>query len=367
MAKLTRRGTLAALGGGLAMPWVRPSWAQGGQVNVYNWADYIGETTLEDFENETGIRVVYDMYSSAEEMQAKMLAGMTGYDVTLMAGQSMPQFIQAGVFQPLDKSRLVGLENLNPDLLEILGGWDPGVQYSVPYMWGSVGITFNVDMVRERIPDADFTDIGLIFNPENAAKLADCGISILDSPTDIMPMVARWLGLDGNMQNVDDYQKIVDAFAAIRPYIRTFDNVNYLNALPNRELCVANNWSGDYGTATARAEEAGVEINLAYEVPSTGAPLWFDVWTIPADAGNVDNAYAFINYMLRPEVIAGATNFTWYGNPNTAADEFVDPALLSDPAVYPTEDVIRRMWAPPAYTEEMDRAIMRAWAEIKAD
>jgi len=366
MPKLTRRGTLAALGGGLAMPWVRPSWAQGGQVNIYNWADYIGETTIEDFENETGISVVYDMYSSSEEMQAKMLAGMTGYDVTLVAGQTLPQFITAGIIQKIDRARLVGWDNLSPSLLTILEGWDPGAQHGVPYMWGSVGFTFNVDMVRERIPDADFSDLGLVFNPENAAKLADCGISLLDSPTDIMPMVARWLGLDGNMQNIDDYQKIVEAFAAIRPYVRTFDNVNYLNALPNKEVCVANNWSGDYGTATARAQEAGVDITLAYDVPVTGAPIWFDVWTIPADAANVDNAYAFLNWMLRPEVVAQATNFTWYANVNDASKEFVDPALLADPAVYPTEDIIQRLWTPLPYNEEQDRAIMRAWAEIKA-
>jgi putrescine transport system substrate-binding protein len=366
MTRLTRRGTLAALGGGLAMPWVRPSWAQGGQVNVYNWADYIGETTLEDFENETGISVVYDMYSSSEEMQAKMLAGMTGYDVTLMAGQSMPEFIRAGLFQKIDRARLTGWENLNPTLLTILDGWDPGAQHSVPYMWGSVGFTFNVDMVRERIPDADFSDLGLVFDPENAAKLADCGISILDSPKDVMPQVARWLGLDGNMQNTDDYQKIVDAFAAIRPYIRTFDNVNYLNALPNKEVCVVNNWSGDYGAATSRAREAGVDLNLVYEVPVTGAPIWFDVWTLPVDAPNLDNAYAFLNFMLRPEVVAACTNFTWYANVNDASRRFVDPALLADPAVYPSDDIIRRMWAPLPFTEEMDRAVMRAWAEVKA-
>lgn len=364
--KLTRRTTLAALGGGLAAPWVRPSWAQGGTVNIYNWSDYIGETTLEDFENEFGIRTVYDNYASSEEMQAKMLAGMTGYDVVFAAGIEMPRAIGAGIYKKLDRARLTNWGNLDPEILRILAGWDPGNEYSVPYMWGSVGFTFNIDMVEERLPGADLTDMGILFDPENAAKLADCGISILDSPTDIMLMVLTYLGLDGDTTNLADYDRVVEAFAPIRPYIRTFDNANYLNAIPSGELCVANSWSGDYAVAAGRAAEAGIDINLAYFVPKTGAPAWFDVMCIPSDAGNVDNAYTFLNYMLRPEVIADCTNFTYYANANAASKEFVLPEILNDPAVYPDAETISRMWAPKPFSEEQDRAINRAWQMIKA-
>lgn len=367
---LTRRSALTAIGTGLALPlaspWVRRARAGSGVVNVYNWADYIGETTAADFSAETGIEVVYDTYASAEEMQAKMLAGSTGYDVVFMASSEMPRFIPLNIYTKLDKSKLPGLDKMDPNLMKILESRDPGVQHGVPYMWGSVGFTFNVDMIKERIPDADFEDLGTIFNPENAAKLADCGISILDSPTDIMPIVLKYLGLDGDTKNLADYDKVAEAFAAIRPYIATFDNANYLTALPNGEICVANNWSGDYATAQARAAEAGIEINLAYYVPKTGAPLWFDMMCMPSDAPNAENAYAFLAYMLRPEVIAACTNWVNYANPNLAANEFVDPAVLANPAVYPDEAVIQRLWAMDLLSPEQDRAMTRIWTSIKS-
>jgi len=366
MTLLTRRSTLTAIGGALAIPYVRPSWAQAGTVNVYNWSDYIGETTLADFEAATGIGVVYDTYTSAEEMQAKMLAGSTGYDVVDHAGLDLPRAIAAGIYHPLDRAKLPGWKNLDPEIMRILAGWDPDNRYGVPYMWGSVGFTYNVDLVEERIPGADMTSMDLIFKPENAAKLADCGISILDSPTDIMLMVLKYLGLDGDTTNPEDYQKVVEAFKPIRPYIRTFDNANYLNAIPNGELCAINSWSGDYATAATRAAEAGIEMNLAYFVPTTGAPAWVDTMCIPIDAPNRDNAYRFLDFLLEPEVIAGCTNYTWYANANMPAREFIDPEILADPAVYPDAETIARMWAPKPFSEEQDRAINRAWQQIKS-
>jgi putrescine transport system substrate-binding protein len=364
--KLNRRQTFAALGATLAMPYVRPSWAQAATVNVYNWADYIGETTLEDFEAATGIGVVYDLYASAEEMQAKMLAGATGYDVVDQSGLGMPGMIKAGIYQKLDKSKLPNWKNLDPTILNILATWDPGNEHGMPYMWGTVGFTFNVDMVRERLPDADLESMETIFKPENAEKLADCGISILDSPTDIMPMVLAYLGLDKQMHTIADYQKVAEAFQAIRPHIRTFDNSNYLNAIANGELCVVNNWSGDYGVAAARAAEAGIEMNLEYHVPRTGAPLWVDVMAIPADAPNVENAYRFIDFLMQPEVIAACTNFTGYANANVPATAFVDEAIRNDPAIYPDEATKARLFAPEATTEDEDREFTRTWTEIKA-
>jgi putrescine transport system substrate-binding protein len=368
--RLTRRQGLiltgTALAAPLAAPFVRPSWAQGGSVNVYNWADYIGETTLADFEAETGISVVYDLYPSSEDMEAKMLAGASGYDVVLQSGLGFPRMLQAGVYQTLDRAKLKGWENLDTLILAILEGWDPGNAHLCPYMWGSVGFTFNLDMVKERLPGADLENLDTVFLPENAEKLADCGISILDSPTDIMLIVLKYLGLDGDTKDVADYDKVVEAFARIRPHIQTFDNTNYLNAIPNGELCVVNNWSGDYGVAKARAAEAGIEMNLAYYVPKTGAPLWCDAWAIPADAANVDNAYAFLSYMLRPEVIAACTDYTGYANANDAATPLVDEAIRADPAVYPTPEVMQRLWAPQPLDEEQDRALTRAWQTIKA-
>ena len=365
--KLNRRTTLLGMGAALAAPTVRPSWAQAGTVNVYNWSDYIGETTLADFEAETGIGVVYDLYASAEEMQAKMLAGSTGYDVVLMSGLSMPRFIEAGVYQQPDRSKLTNWGNLDPAILKVLEGFDPGNLYAVPYMWGSVGITWNRELVAERLgPDADLEDLGTLLNPENAAKLADCGISILDSPTDIGFMVLSYLGLQADAAGPEEYAKMAEALGAIREHIAVFDNSNFLNTLPSGDICVANTWSGDYGVAKARAAEVGIEVDLAYFVPKTGAPAWFDNWCIPADAGSVDNAHTFINYLLRPEVIAACTNYTGYANANLAANAFVDPAIASDPAVYPDAETLSRLYTPRPQTAEQDRDITRVWAEIKA-
>lgn len=364
--KLTRRNAPLTLGSTLAVPYARPSWAQAGTVNVYNWSDYIGETTIADFEAETGIGVVYDLYASAEEMQAKMLAGSTGYDVVVMAGLSLPQFVTAGVYQKLDRSRLSGWSNLDPAILKIVEGFDPGNEYGVPYMWGSVGITYNLDMVRERLPDANLASLDTLFKPENAAKLADCGISILDSPTDIGFMVLSYLGIDPNTAGPAEYARMAEAFAPIRDYIATFDNANYLTAIPNGELCAINNWSGDYGVAKARAAEAGIEMDLAYFVPETGAPAWFDLLCLPSDAPNTDNAYAFVDYLLRPEVIAACTNYTGYANANKAATPLVDPSIAGDPAVYPDEATLARMYTPAPQTEEQDREITRIWATIKS-
>ncbi|MDQ2064771.1 polyamine ABC transporter substrate-binding protein [Xinfangfangia sp. CPCC 101601] len=364
--KLTRRSTLAALTGGLAMPYVRPSWAQAGTVNVYNWADYIGETTLADFEAATGIGVVYDLYSSSEEAQAKLLAGSSGYDVVLHAGMSMQRFIQAGVFQKLDKSKLPGLVNLDPELMKVADTSDPGAEYGVPYMWGSVGMTYNVDMVRERLgEDVDLSDLAILLDPQYASKLADCGISVLDSPTDFGYMAMKYLGIDPNTAGEAEYQKLAEVMAPVRQYITTFDNNNYLTTLPNEELCAANTWSGDYGVASARAAEAGIDINLAYFVPKTGSPGWFDFWVMPADAPNAENGHKFIDYMLQPEVIAACTNFTGYANANKAATAFVDPAIAADPAVYPDAEVMARMFTPLPQTDEQEEAMTRVWTKIK--
>ncbi len=350
----------------VSMPFVRRARAQETTLNVYNWADYIGETTIEDFQSASGVSVTYDTYSSAEEMEAKMLAGSTGYDVVVMSGLKLPNFIKAGIYEKLDRAKLTGWKNLDPAVLRILSGWDPQNEYAIPYTWGSVGFTYNVDMVKERLPDAKLGSLDTLLKPENAAKLADCGISVLDSPTDVMPMILRYLGKDGDTTNVQDYEAVVEAFKPVRQHIRTFDNTNYLNAIPNKELCVVGSWSGDYSTAKTRAAEAGVELNLEYHVPETGAPAWVDCLCMPADAPHKEAAYKFLDYLLQPEVIAKCTNFINYANGNLASKPFVDKAVLANPAVYPDEKVMQRLWAPKPFSEEQDRALTRAWQTIKS-
>jgi len=364
--RISRRAALATIGGALAMPYVRPSWAKAASVNLYCWADYFGETTIQDFEKESGIGVVYDTYSSPDEMQAKMLAGSTGYDVVDMAGFSMPLFMKAGVYQKLDPSRLPNWKNLDPDVLKLFNSSSDVTDYGVPYMWGSVGFAYNVDMVKKRIPDADFDNLDLVFKPENAAKLADCGISILDTNTDIMMPVLKYLGLNGDTPDIADYDKVAAAFAPIRKYIRTFDNTNLIDHIANGEFCVVNSWSGEYSVAMARAEEAGLKVHLAYYVPKTGAPAWFDVMCMPADAPNKDGAYAFLDYLLKPEVIAKCTDATGYANANKAANPLIKPEILANPAVYPNAETMKRLWIPKPLSDEQERAMMRTWTAIKA-
>lgn len=363
--KLTRRSTLAALTGGLAAPWVRPSWAQSGTLNVYNWADYIGETTIADFSAETGIDVVYDLYASAEEMQAKLLTGSTGYDVVLQAGLTLPMMVKAGVYQPLDRSKLTGWSNLDPQILKIVEGFDPKNAFGAPYTWGSVGMTFNLDLIKDLLPGADLESLDTILLPQNAEKLAACGLSLLDSPTDWGFMVLKYLGIDPDTAGEAEYRKLAEAMAPIRPFVTTFDNTNYMTTLPNAEVCAVNSWSGDYGVAKARAAEAGIDINLAYFVPKSGAPAWFDLWCIPADAANVDNGYRFIDYMLRPDVVAKCTDYTGYANANKAATALVDPAIASDPAVYPDAQTLARLYTPKPQTAEQEEMLTRIWTEIK--
>jgi len=366
--KLNRRKALTLAGSTafVAMPFVHRAKAEDKILNVYNWADYIGETTIEDFQKASGIAVTYDTYSSTDEMQAKMLAGSTGYDVVDMAGISLPRFVTAGIYQKLDKSKLPNWKNLDPTILKILEGFDPGNEYAMPYMWGSVGFTYNVDMVKQRLPDVDLESLDIVMKPENAQKLSDCGVSWLDEPTDTIMLLLDYLGKPRDTYAQADLDAVVEAFKAIRPTVRTFDSTNYLNALPNQELCVANSWSGDYSTAKARAAEAGVNINLAYAVPKTGAPAWFDLFCIPADAKNVENAHTFINYMMEPEVVAKCTNFTNYANANLASKAFVDPAVLANPAVYPSDDVMKRLWTPKPLTEENDRALTDTFNKMKS-
>lgn len=365
---VTRRTLLGLAAGGaaVAMPAIRRARAEDAVLNIYNWADYIGETTIEDFQNATGISVTYDTYASAEEVNAKLLAGSTGYDVVDIASTALPRFIQSGIVSKLDKSKLPSWNNLDPEVLRLLSVIDTKLEYGMPYMWGSVGFTYNVDMVRERLPNADLDNLDTVLKPENAAKLADCGISILDTSDDVVMTALSYLGKDPYTADTKQYQAVVDVYKPIRKYIKTFDNTNYLNAIPNKELCVINNWSGDYAAANARAAEAGVKLNLEYHVPKTGAPAWMDVMIIPKDAPHPGNAHKFLEYMLQPEVIAKCTNFTNYANANSASKKFVNPDVLANSAVYPDAEVMKRLIPPQATSEEQDRELTRTLQTIKS-
>lgn len=334
-------------------------------LNVYNWADYIGPDTIPAFERETGIRVNYDMYDSTEVVEAKLLAGRTGYDVVVHAVRYSARLIPIGVYQPLDRSRLPLWKNLDPWVLEVMSGYDPGNRHGMPYMWGSTGYSVNREMVLQRMPDAPLGSGAMLFDPEVVARFADCGVSLLDEPTDVIPLALQYLGLDPNSMQPADIAAAEAQLKAVRPYIRYFSSTKMINDLPNREVCVAMSWSGDYAQAMGRAREVGVDVDLAYYTPSEGTVYWFDGAFIPADAPHPDNAHRFLNYLLRPEVIAGVSNQTRYANANPASQPFLDPAVANDPAIYPSLDARRNAVIGYIFGPKDERRRTRAWSRIK--
>jgi len=300
-------------------------------------------------------------------VDARLLAGNTGYDVVLQALRYSSRLIGLGVFQPLDRSRLPLWDNLDPWVLDMMAAYDPGNRYAAPYMWGTTGFAYNVDRVRERIPDAPLDSAALVFDPSNAARLADCGISLLDESTMVIPMVMLYLGYDQNSIDPDQLAEAEAVLKSIRPYVRYFSSTQLINDLPNGELCVAMSWSGDYSSAQQRAEEVGLEMNLAYSVPREGTILFLDSLLIPADAPHPGNAHLFLNFLMRPEVIAAASDYVRYANANRAALPLVEADLRNDPAVYPPMEGRGNWQAGVIYEPKLERRRTRVWSRVKTD
>ena len=342
-----------------------PAPGSGGELNVYNWSDYIGETTIADFEKETGIKVRYDTYDGNETLEAKLVVGNTGYDIVFPSSSFFARQIKSGLYLKLDKSKLTNWGNLDPFVLTNQAAYDPNNEYAVPYMWGTNGFTYNVDKIKERLPDAPVDSLRMVFDPEIVSKFQDCGVSFLDSPEDVYQLALAYMGKDPTSQNPDDIVAATEMLMKVRPFIRLFDAQQYLNSLPNGDICLAMTWSGDYAVAAARAEEAGLTINLAYTVPKEGSNIWFDAMLIPKDAPHVENAHKFLNYMLRPEVIAACTNYTYYANGNAASKPLVLPEILEDTAIYPDAETQKRMFPAVVRAEDVQRVITREWTRLK--
>jgi len=336
-------------------------------VHVYNWNDYIGETTLEDFEKATGINVVYDVYDSNDILEAKLMAGRSGYDVVFPSARpNGKRQIKAGLLQELDKSKLTLWGNLDEGILENLQTTDPGNRFLVPYMWSTTGIGYNVTKVKELIGDAAPTDSwALMFDPANAEKLAGCGIAILDESAEPIPAMLAYLSRDPGSQATEDLEAALEAFSHIRPFVRYFHSSQYINDLANGDICIAMGYSGDIQQAADRAEEAGNGVEIAYSIPKEGAQVANDVMAIPKDAPHPGNAHVFINFMLQPEVIAAATNYVAYPNANKAATGMVDGELRNNPGVYPPAEVRERLFAVDIDEPRAQRNLMRYWTRIK--
>ena len=332
---------------------------------VYNWADYIGKSTLADFERATGIKVVYDIYDADETLEAKMMAGDSGYDIVSTSTDYFSRQIKAGIYQPLDRAKLPSWKNLDPHVLAIEAESDPGNRYAMPYLRHVNGFAYNVDMVRARMPDAPLDSLDMIFKPEIIARFADCGVTLLDSAEDVLQLALNYLHIDPNTTRKEDYQRAEQLILAVRPYIRAFDSTEYMNGLANKEFCISMSWSGDYAAARARAKAAGVGVNLAFTVPKEGAGGSFDALLIPAGAPHPQAAHQFLEFMLQPRVIAAVTNFIHYANDNLAANAYVDPQILNDPSVYPTPAVEARLYESAEVAPALERIRTRTWTRIK--
>jgi len=335
-------------------------------VNVYNWTDYVGPTVIDDFTKATGIKVRYDTFDSNDTLEAKLLAGKSGYDIVVPTAYFLERQIKAGVFQKLDKSKLPNLANLWPEISGRLAKYDPGNQYAVNYMWGTVGIGYNVKKAREVLgASARIDSWDIVFKPDNLAKFKGCGVHMLDSSDDILPAALSYLGLDPNTTKEADLQAAADLITKVRPSVTKFHSSEYLNALATGEICLVVGFSGDIKQAQKRALEAKNGVEIAYAIPKEGAQLWFDNLAVPKDAKNVAEAHEFINYLQNPEVAAKNSNFISYANGNLTSQKFIDKSVLDDRTIYPDEAMMAKLYTINAHDPKTERLMNRLWIRIK--
>ncbi len=362
---MVRKGIVAALAC-LALSACGQKAADKPQVlHLYNWSDYIDPKLLADFTTETGIKVVYDTFDSNEVLETKMLQGQTGYDLVVPSNHNIPRYITAGAIQPLDKAQLKNLGNLWPKIMAHMEPFDPGQKHTIPYMWGTIGIGYNPEALAKRLPGVKIDSWSIAFDPKVLAKLKDCGVYWLDASEDMYAVALNYIGKDPNSTAIADYQAATDMMLAARPSVRKFHSSEYINALANGDICLAIGYSGDILQARARAAEAGGKVKVEYAIPKEGSQVWFDVFAIPADAPNPSVAYKFMDFMLRPQVIAKASDFTQYANANQAATKLVSPAIRDNPNVYPSPEVFERLFVTIAKDQTLVREVNRQWTRVQ--
>jgi putrescine transport system substrate-binding protein len=337
----------------------------GDKLNIYNWSDYIAEDTEANFEKETGVAVQYDVYDSNETLEAKMMAGGSGYDIVVPTNAFLGRQIQAGIYQEIDPAKIPNYKNIDPAILAALEPFDPGNKHAVPWFWGTTGVGYNVDAVKQRMPDAPMGSWDMVFKPEIAQKFADCGISFLDAPSEILQLALHYLGKDPHSTSEEDYAAAEALLMSVRPYIKYFHSSSYINDIANGGVCVSVGWSGDFGIAASAAEEAKNGITIEYTIPKEGTIIWIDSLVVPADAQNVENAYKWMDYNLRPEIAAANANYVAYGSPVAAAMPLIDKELLDNPNIYPTAETKTRLFPDKIASSELERLRTRTWTRIK--
>ena len=356
-----RLGLLAALVAGLAGPALAQK-----QVNVYNWSDYIAEDQLKVFGEQTGIKVNYTTYDSNEILDAKLKAGRSGYDVVVpTASPFLVRQLAAKLYQPLDRAKLKNLGNLDPKIMAELAKYDPGNAHAIPWMWGTIGVGYNVAEIRKRLPDAPVESLAMVFDPEVVKRFADCGVMMLDSATDMFPAALKYLGLDPDSKKPEDLAKAADVLKKVRPFVRKFHSSEYINALAGGDICLAFGFSGDILQARDRAAKAAQKRDIAYGLPKEGAMLWIDAAAIPKDAPNVEAAHRFLDFMMEPKVAAESSTLTGYANANVPATALLDKSITGNPWIYPTPEARAKLYTITAANAEQTRERTRLWTAIK--
>ena len=333
-------------------------------VNVYNWSDYIDESTLAEFEAKTGIKVVYDVFDSNEVLETKMLAGGSGYDIVVPTGSFLARQIEAGAFQKLDKEKLPNLANMWQQISDRTAAYDPDNAYSINYMWGTTGIGYNVEMIKERMPDAPLDSWDMIFDPDVVSKFKDCGIHILDAPAEVIPTALKYIGEDPDTDDAKVIEKAEGALMTMRENTTKFHSSEYINALANGDICLAVGWSGDVLQARDRAAEADNGVTVEYVIPKEGALMWFDQMAIPVDAPHPDNAHAFLNFMMDAEVMAKNSNYVYYANGNKASQPMLNEDVIGDPAIYPPDSTVDQLFTKTPYSPRTQRSVTRLWTRV---
>jgi putrescine transport system substrate-binding protein len=336
-------------------------------LNIYNWSDYIAEDTIRNFERETGIRVRYDNFDNNEIVHAKLVAGKTGYDIVIPSSNWAKLQVDGGLLRKLDKSLLPNLRNLDPAVQAQLARMDPGNEYMVNWLWGYTTVGINVEKVKAALGSTPMPDNAwdLVFKPEYISKLKSCGVSFLDSATEIVPAALHYLGKPAYSKNPSDYNLVPPLLKAIRPYVTLFSSSGYINDMANGSICVALGWSGDINIAKNRALEGKTGQKIEALIPKIGGIIFMDVMVIPADAPHPENAHKFINYILRPEVHAGLTNKVFYPNPNKESRKFVKPNVANDPTVFISDADMKKMALPEAINNDLRRSMTRIYTSFK--
>lgn len=351
---------------GLSLAMITPALAQSRVVHFYNWSNYIAPGVLDDFTRETGIKVVYDTFDANETLEARLLAGKSGYDVVVPTAYFLQRQIAASILTKLDKSRLPNLAHVWPEIAARLAVYDPGNQYAVNYMWGTTGIGYNLKAVEKVLgPGAKIDSWKQVFDPESLAKFKDCGVQMLDSADDILPAALHYLGLDPNSTAQADLEKAAEVVRKVQPYVRKFHSSEYLSALAGGDICLVVGWSGDIMQARRRAAEAKGGVEIGYAIPKEGAQMFFDNLAIPSDAKNVEEAYALIDYLLRPEVAAKNSDFLSYANGNLASQKLISEKVIDDKEIYPDEATMKKLFIITARPPAIQRTISRLWTRVK--